>query len=120
MQAGPGGDIPSWATRGKFFSVTRTHEELSVVCPEASVPEGVRSEKGWRALRVSGVLDFSLVGVLASLTAPLAEAGVALFALSTFDTDYLLVKEHDLGKAIEALVAYGHAVRDQADRAAGP
>src|SRR3954447_6897823 len=64
-----GDDIPSWATRGGFSSVTRTHDELSVVCSEASVPEGVKSERGWRALRVSGVLDFSLVGVLASLTA---------------------------------------------------
>ena len=98
-----GDGIPSWATRGGFFSVTRTHDELSVVCPEASVPEGIRAEKGWRVLRVAGAMDFSLVGVLASLTAPLAEAGVALFALSTFDTDYLLVKEHDLARAIEAL-----------------
>jgi hypothetical protein len=106
-----GDDIPSLATLGGFSSITRTHDELTVVCFEASVPEGVRSEKAWRALRVSGALDFTLFGVLASLTAPLAEAGVALFALSTFDTDYLLVKESDLGRAIEALVAYGHAVR---------
>ena len=81
---------PRGPTRGGFFSVTRTHDELSVVCPEASVPEGVRAEKGWRVLRVAGAMDFSVVGVLACLTAPLAEAGVALFALSTFDTDYLL------------------------------
>jgi uncharacterized protein len=100
--------MPSWATGGGFFSITRTPDELSVVCLESAVPEGVRSKKGWRILRVSGVLDFSVVGILASLTAPLAEAGVPLFALSTFDTDYLLVKDHDLGRAIEALAAYGH------------
>lgn len=100
-----GGGVPSWATRGGFFSVTRTHDELSVVCHESLVPEGVKAESGWRVLRVAGAMDFSVVGVLASLTGPLAEAGVALFALSTFDTDYLLVKDHDLGRAIEALRA---------------
>ena len=93
-----------------FFSITRAGEELSVVCREALVPEGIRAERSWRALRVAGVLDLSQVGVLASLASPLAEAGVSLFALSTFDTDYLLVQEQDLGRAVEALVAVGHAV----------
>jgi hypothetical protein len=105
-----GNDVPPWATRGGFFSVILTPDELSVVCPESLVPEGVRAEKGWRALRVAGTIDLSVIGVLASLTAPLAEAGVPLFALSTFDTDYLLVREHDLGRAIEALAACGHVV----------
>ena len=67
--------------------------------PRGVVPEGIGAEKGWRVLRVAGAMDFSLVGVLASLTGPLAEAGVALFALSTFDTDYLLVKDEDLGRS---------------------
>ncbi len=106
----PAGDIPSWATQGGFFSITRTHDELSVVCPEASVPADVRAEDGWRCFRVAGSMDFSVVGVLASLTAPLAGANIGIFALSTFDTDYLLVKAHDLPEAIEALVACGHAV----------
>lgn len=115
-----GGGIPSWSTRGGFFSGTRTHDELSVVCPESLVPEGIKAEKGWRVLRVAGAMDFSVVGVLASLTAPLAEAGVALFALSTFDTDYLLGKGHDLGKAIEALAAYGHTVRGPIESQTAP
>jgi hypothetical protein len=104
------GPIPAWATRGGFFSVTRSSDELSVVCPEASVPEGVRAEKGWRALRVAGAMGLSAIGVLASLAVPLAEAGVSFFAVSTFDTDYLLVKGRDLGRAVGALRAHGHVV----------
>ena len=106
----PEAEVPTWAVRGAFFSITRTHDELSVVCPEASVPVNVRAEKGWRCFRVAGAMDFSLVGVLASLTAPLAEAKLGIFAVSTFDTDYLLVKEQDMGRAIEALREYGHVV----------
>jgi hypothetical protein len=102
--------VPDWAMRDGFFSITRTGEELSIVCREVLVPEGIRAEWGWRALRVAGVLDLSQVGVLASLAAPLAGAGISLFALSTFDTDYLLVKEHELGRAVEGLRAAGHAV----------
>ena len=93
-----GSGVPSWATGGDFFSITRTSEELSVVCQDSIVPEGVRAVKGWRVMRVVGTFEFSMVGILASLTTPLAEAGIGLFALSTFDTDYLLVKEDDLGR----------------------
>jgi hypothetical protein len=102
--------IPAWALESDFFSITRTVDELSIVCCEASVPEGVVVEKGWKALRVVGSMDFSIVGVLASLVIPIAGAGVSLFAVSTFDTDYVLIKEHDLERAIEALTASGHAV----------
>jgi len=107
---GPAEGLPAWATGGGFVSITRTADELSVVCPESSVPEGVRAERGWRSLRVSGVLDFSLVGVLGSLAVPLARSGIGIFVVSTFDTDYLLVKEVDLARAVEALVADGHAI----------
>jgi hypothetical protein len=103
--------IPPWANIGGFLSITRTSEELSVVCQESVVPEDVKVVKGWRALRVVGTFEFSEVGILASLTTPLAEAGIGLFALSTFDTDYLLVQEGDLSRAIKALTAYGHVVR---------
>jgi hypothetical protein len=101
-------DLPGWAHQGNFFSITRGTDELSVVCLEGLVPEGVRAERGWRAMRVVGVIDFSVIGVLARLTVPLAEAGIGVFAVSTFDTDYLLVKEQDLGEAIEALRDAGH------------
>jgi hypothetical protein len=106
----PGVALPPWATDGGFFSVTRTPDELSVVCADSAVPASVRAEKGWRALRVVGTIDFSETGVLASLTAPLAEAGVGILAISTFDTDYLLVKDRDLSRAFGALRACGHVV----------
>jgi hypothetical protein len=106
----PCAPVPAW-TAGEFVSVTRTAEELSVVCPEGVVPEGVRCERGWRAWRIAGTFDLnSAVGVLASVTAPLAEAGVGLFAVSTFDTDYLLVKAENADRAAEALRRAGHTV----------
>jgi hypothetical protein len=106
----PSSGIPSWATRGDFSSITRTHDELSVVCPEDAVPADVRAEKGWRCFRVAGAMDFSAIGVLASMTAPLAGANIGIFAVSTFDTDYLLVKDDDFERAIGVLVTYGHAI----------
>jgi hypothetical protein len=104
--------IPPWATAGRFFSITRTAEELSVVCGQNAVPVGVTCERGWRCLWVAGVLPFTVVGVLASLTAPLAEAGVSVFAVSTFDTDYVLVKGDVLERAVDVLRQHGHVVRD--------
>jgi hypothetical protein len=103
--------IPPWAIAGLFFSITRTADELSVVCRQDAVPEGVVCEAGWRCLRVAGTVPFSVVGVLASLTVPLAEAGISIFAVSTFDTDYLLVKEKDFEAALDALRRLGHAIR---------
>jgi hypothetical protein len=103
--------IPTWATASDLFSVTRTADELSVVCPQEAVPEGVRCERGWQCLRVVGTMPFSVVGVLASLTAPLAEAGISLFAISTFDTDYLLVKAADLESAVDVLRRRGHTIQ---------
>jgi hypothetical protein len=93
-----------------FFSATRTADELSVVCSEASVPQGALCECGWRIFQVVGPLEFSLTGVLAGIAAPLADAGVSIFAISTFDTDYVLVKDEDVAKAGEALRAAGHRV----------
>lgn len=101
---------PVWAQRGSFWSVTRTPEELSVVCEESAAPPGARCESGWRGLAVAGPLDFELVGVIASLAGPLAARGVPIFVVSTFDTDYLLVKEARLEEAIAALESAGHAV----------
>jgi hypothetical protein len=90
--------------------VTRSDTELSVVCREEDVPAGASAERGWRALEVAGPLDFSLTGIVASLVSPLADAAVPIFVLSTFDTDYLLVREPDLPRAVEALRAAGHTV----------
>jgi hypothetical protein len=102
--------VPPWATTGYLFSITRTADELSVVCRQDAVPEGVKCERGWRCLRVAGAIELSTLGVLAALAVPLAEAGVSVFAVSTFDTDYLLVKDRDLPAALEALRGAGHAV----------
>ena len=108
----PAAPIPAWATQGALWSVTRTAEELSVVCAAADVPDGVTAERGWRALRVVGRLDFALTGVLASLAVPLAAAGVSIFAVSTYDTDYLLVPESRLTEAVSSLCAAGHEVHE--------
>jgi aminoglycoside 6'-N-acetyltransferase I len=102
--------LPAWAAGGSFVSITRTTDELSVVCREEAVPEGVRCERGWKGLRVAGTLALSLVGVLASLVGPLAQAGVGVFAVSTFDTDYLLVRAADFERAVDVLRRAGHAV----------
>jgi hypothetical protein len=103
--------IPDWAMTGSFLSTTRTAEELSIVCPQIQVPAVMKREEGWRCIKVQGPLDFSLTGILASLTTPLAKAGISVFAISTYDTDYLLVKEENLEKAIEILVKKGHRVQ---------
>ena len=103
-------DVPGWAT-GDLVSITRTPDELSIVCPQARVPEDIRAESDWRCLRVSGPLDFSLVGVIASLTGILAAVNVSVFVISSFDTDYILVKESDLKTAVESFVEVGHAIR---------
>lgn len=103
--------VPAWATTGTFYSITRTAEELSVVCQQVIVPESVRCERDWRCLQLAGPIPFSTVGVLASLVQPLAEAGISVFAISTFDTDYLLVKAADLERAIDAWRRCGHIVR---------
>jgi APA family basic amino acid/polyamine antiporter len=108
--------MPAWLPHTGLVSVTRTADELAVVCPEAAVPDGVQCERGWRCLRVAGAMPLSAVGVLASLTAPLASAGIGVFAVSTFDTDYLFVKAADFDRAVAALYAEGHGV----DRDAPP
>ena len=97
-------NIPLWATKGvDFFSITKTSDELSVVCPEDKVPPEVKVEKGWRCLKVEGPLDFGLTGILSSLAGPLAEAKISIFAISTFDTDYIMIKKENLQKAITIL-----------------
>jgi len=102
--------VPAWASEGALTSITRTPRELSVVCEERLVPAGVRAERGYVALEVAGPLPLGMVGVGAALTGPLADAGISLFAVSTYDTDYVLVKAESLDAALRALSAAGHAV----------
>lgn len=97
-------------SQSAFFSMTKTNEELSVVCEQSLLPAGVRAETNRRVLRVESVLAFTLTGVIASLAEPLAGAAVSLFAVSSFDTDYLLIADADLERAIAALENAGHKV----------
>jgi hypothetical protein len=105
----PGAPFPSWAT-GRVASVTRTPDEMSVVCSEDAVPPEVRAERGFRCLTVGGPIDFSLTGVLSALARPLATAGISILVISTFDTDLLLVREALLTAAATALREAGHAI----------
>ena len=102
---------PGWVHPGSFSSVTRTPLELSIVCEAASIPPEVEAETGWRCLMVEGPLAFTEIGILSSLTAPLAAAGVSVFAISTYETDYLLVKEASLEPALSSLRSEGFRIR---------
>jgi hypothetical protein len=107
----PEGDpVPAWAMAGTLWSLTRTPRELSLVCEAELVPAGIRAETGWRLLEVQGPLDFSLTGILAALTTPLAQAAISIFAFSTFDTDYLMVRGETLEPTLQALRQAGHVI----------
>jgi hypothetical protein len=108
--------LPGWADGPGLVSITRREGELSIVCAEERVPAEVRAERGWRALEVQGPLDFQELGVMHGLTGPLAGAGVSVLAVSTYDTDVLVVREETLGRAVEALRAAGYVV-DEASTA---
>ena len=120
VRLGPRSAVPRWATAGGVYSVTRTETELSIVCRSDRVPARVRRrEDGFRCLAVAGPIDFDAVGVIASLTAPLAKARIPILAISTFDTDLLFVREERLGHAIRALSRAGHRVPGIGRGAAG-
>ena len=106
--------IPAWATQGSFFSITGTGDELSIVSELAFVPPGVHSQPGWRVLKVHGPFVLPEIGVLSALAAPLAAGKISLFAISTFDTDYLLVAAETLSAAIHALGQAGHTIHRSA------
>jgi len=108
----PDAAVPEWATQGQFFSITRTGEELSVIAASDLVPERLRTEVSWRVMKVHGPFDFSEVGVLAALAQPLAAAGVSIFAVSTLDTDYLLVQCRQLREAVTGLRNAAHTVHE--------
>jgi hypothetical protein len=107
--------IPDWAWAGGFASVTRTDDELSLICAQEGVPADTRCDRGWRCLRVEGPFDLAQTGVLAALAVPLAEAGISTLAVATYDTDYLLVRGRDLEAARAALAAAGHRYSTSAE-----
>jgi len=102
--------LPAWALAGEFRSITWSRDEISVVCAESLVPNTVRANIGWRTLMVVGPLAFSLTGILAMLAQPLADAQISIFAISTFDTDYVLVQEMALAAATQTLLESGHSI----------
>lgn len=108
VRLSPVEQVPAWALTSPFFSLTRTYEELSVVTAMSAVPTGVTAAGPWRALMLEGPFAFDLCGVLVSVLDPLAKASVGIFALSTFDTDYVLVKKENIEKARAAIRAHGH------------
>ena len=117
----PRARLPRWIFRSaSFYSVTRSRNELSIVARQDLIPERFPCERDWRALQVVGPLDFALVGVIASLSLPLARAGVSLFSVSSYDTDYLLVRAKNLDKAIAALEAAGHVFQELPEAAEPP
>ena len=107
----PDAPVPEWgAVASAFLTVSRTADELSITTVEANVPPTVQCERAYRAFRVQGPLPLNLVGILASMANPLAEAGISIFAISTYDTDYVLVKSAVLDSAIAVLSRAGHTI----------
>ena len=96
--------LPEWAKNSNFFSITRTSDELSVVCSEDNIPNDIKCEKDWRVLKIEGPLDFSLIGILSSISTILAQKGISIFAISTYDTDYILVQNKNINTAIDSLI----------------
>lgn len=106
----PEANIPQWLPAAGLVSVTRTAEELSIVCPSDAVPESIEAERDFHALKIEGPLDFDLTGILLAVAAPLAEAHISIFTLSTYDTDYVLVRKSNLDNAVRVLKRAGHAI----------
>ena len=109
--------IPNWVMNGEFFSITKTEDELSIVCSQENLPHNmqhelanIQCEKDWRILKVEGPLDFSLVGILSSISSLMAKEKISIFALSTYDTDYILVKENNIDAAINVLIKNNYDV----------
>jgi len=106
----PDKHIPYWALLGDFVSLTRTPEELSIVCQQDNVPDDIEAERGWCCLQVQGAFDFSTAGVHASSAIPLAEADISVLAIATYATHYLLIKEENVERALRVLKQSGHSI----------
>jgi hypothetical protein len=110
--------VPDWATKGDFTSITRTADELSIVCPAGNVPPDVHSPHRWVCLKLEGPFPFSQTGVLLSFIEPLSNQGIPIFAIATYDTDYILVQEEFAGASLDLLRLAGHEIwpRDESWR----
>lgn len=106
----PDASPPKWASDEEFSSVTATGDEVSIVAAQDRVPGDVIGDRDWRCLKLEGPLDLELTGILATILAPLADAGIAVFPVATYHTDYVLVKENSLHDALRVLRAQGHQI----------
>jgi hypothetical protein len=106
----PQAQSPPWVASGVLSSVIRTPAETTVVCQEENVPDGITCNKNWRCLQIGGILNFSETGILSSLTDPLAGEGIPVYALSTYSTDLILIKEKDLSRTLHVLTGAGHRI----------
>lgn len=102
--------MPTWIDTKNFYSITKTDDELSVVCSNNNIPSDVKSEKEWRILKILGPLDFSLIGILSKISGLLADNKISIFAISTYDTDYILIKENDIKNACKILNCNGYEI----------
>lgn len=102
--------IPNWALKGEFYSITRTSEELSILCPQKIIPDEITSVGRWRGLKIEGPFKFTEIGILNSITAPMASVNISLLSISTFDTDYVFIQDDQFEDALLILAANGHEV----------
>ncbi|MCC0658921.1 MULTISPECIES: ACT domain-containing protein [unclassified Clostridioides] len=103
-------EIPTWIDTENFYSITKTDDELSIVCSNNNIPSDIKSEKEWRILKILGPLDFSLIGILSKISGLLADNKISIFAISTYDTDYILIKEKDIKNACKILNCNGYEI----------
>jgi hypothetical protein len=108
----PGEPVPAWAVKGETWSITKTSSELSILCAKSDMPEDIHTERIWRALQVEGQFSFDVVGVLASISKCLSDAGISILAVSTFDTDLIFVFEENFDIACRVLIQAGHIIND--------
>jgi hypothetical protein len=104
----PDAAIPEWAAKGELFSITRTADELSIVCAAENLPPHAESPHQWQCFKLEGPFPFALTGVLLSFIEPLSNRGVPIFAISTYDTDYVLIQNEYAAIAVNALQQAGH------------
>jgi hypothetical protein len=103
-------EIPGWASLGTFHSITRTPDELSILCARPQIPDHIPCQPGWRLLMIEGPFEFDEIGVLAAITTPLAQAGISLLTISTYDTDYILIQQDKYNQAVKVLETAGHRI----------
>jgi len=103
--------IPDWALTQSLASITRTEKELTIVCRREILPSQYQSDLNWRCFKIDGSFDLNQIGVISSISSPLADAGISIYVISTYDTDYFLIQEQDLEKTISVLSSSGHAIK---------